>query len=181
MGLRSFDDPDGCDDFVGCEEQWVQNDEEMLPPVEPAPEPSTEQCGNDEHTAGGDAPTAVQEAILPEAEGTTQPATDAEHTPPAEPTADGEMPAMKLRRVGLAPKEVDATADGEAQLTPFQRFVSGLKVEHTEEVVTKHFWNHLTGCQVYNYLYDKLRGFYSTRVHPLRQECEEGWGSASGK
>ena len=181
MALRSLDDPDGCDDFFDCEEHWVQNDEEMLPPAEPAPEPSTEQCGNDEPTAGVEAPATVQEAILPEAEGTTQPATTAKHALPVEPTADVGMPAMKLRRVGLSPKEADAAADGEAQLTPFQRFVNGLKVEHTEEVVTKHFWNHLTGSQAYNYLYDKLRGFYATRVHPLRLECQEGWGSASGK
>jgi len=181
MGLRSLDDPDGCEDFFDCEEQWVQDDQEMLSPVEPVPEPSTEQCGNDEPTAGVDEPAAFQEAIHPEAEGTTRSAATAEHTPLTEPTADVEMPAMKLRRVGLSPKEVDATADDEAMRTPFQRFVSGLKVEHTEEVVSKHFWNCLSGCQVYCYLYDILRSFYSIRVHPLRQECETGWSSSSGK
>ena len=140
MGLRSCDDPDGCEDFFDCEDQWVQDDQELLPPDEPAPEPCMEQCGNDEPTADVDEPAAVQEAILPEAEGTTRSATTAEHTPPTEPTADVEMPAMKLRRVGMSPKDVAVIADGVAQLTPFQRFVSGLKVEHTEEVVSKHFW-----------------------------------------
>ena len=40
-----------------------------------------------------------------------------------------------------------------------------LPSDHKEEFVTRHFWSKLTGTQQYNYVYEKLRSFYVSKVH----------------
>ena len=40
-----------------------------------------------------------------------------------------------------------------------------LPSEHKEEFLTKHFWNKLNANQQYNYVYEKLRSFYVSKVH----------------
>ena len=40
-----------------------------------------------------------------------------------------------------------------------------LPSKHQEEFLTKFFWNKLTSTQQYNYVYEKLRSFYVSKVH----------------
>ena len=40
-----------------------------------------------------------------------------------------------------------------------------LPSSHKEDFITKHFWNKLTANQQYNYVYEKLRSFYVSKIH----------------
>ena len=46
-------------------------------------------------------------------------------------------------------------------------------VEHSEEFLSKHFFRKLDGQQQYNWVYERLRAFYTKQVHPrtLGKEC----------
>ena len=181
MGLACFDDPEAEEAFWECEEEEeMQGFAEMEPPFEPAPEPAASSFGCcDDSVAEDD--VSYLEALLPEAEVTVEPtATEATHLVDGS-TDLGDMPVMKLRRVGLAPNEAESTTASTVHLSPFQQWLNDLTVKHEEEVLSKHFWHKLTGTQVYNYLYDKLRGFYAKKIHALRPETGKEFALLSGR
>ena len=58
-----------------------------------------------------------------------------------------------------------------------------LPSEHKEEFISRHFWNKLTATQQYNYVYEKVRSFYVSKVYEnnlkgeARDECMQLAGS----
>ena len=180
MGLACFDDPEA-DVFFECEEedQDLRGFDSIMPPEEPEPESAT-ASGDPGDNSFGAVDVEYLEALLPEADDTVEPTATESSSSVAGCAGHEGMPAMKLRRIGLASTEAESTTASEIPLSSFQVWLTQLQVEHTEEVVTKHFWNTLSGTQVYNYLYDKLRGFYCMKVHPVRPETKEEFQKLSG-
>ena len=177
MGLSCFDDPEADDQFFDCEEDW-EEDEPMLPPEEPAPEPlAAADDGNLDPLDDRE----YLEALLPEADQPGEPTAAGNVSAREEPPCLADMPAMKLRRLSMVPNESESTTVSTGSPTAFQEWLGMVSVEHTEEVVSKQFWKELTGTQVYNYLYDKLRSFYALKLHHRRPEVGDSFLQKSGK
>ena len=190
---------DGCRALWDCSEDEAQFEDEesiefaeMLPAAEQwFPDVTPETLAPDDPAAGQGGemcmPMESEDAASPTTPELPSPASDEEPEPaagvpePVEPTAgmlrflEPPVKRFRLRAKTSVPADV---------CLPIQSSHQQLRLPtaHSEEFLSKHFWAKLNTMQQYNYVYEKLRGFYVSKVHEgtLHGEAHARWSKLAG-
>ena len=189
---------DGCRALWDCSEDEAQFEDEesiefaeMLPAEQWFPDETSETLAPDDPDAGQGGETCLpmesEDAASPTTPELSSPASDEEPEPiagvpePVEPTADRlRLPAQPVKRFRLRVK----TSLPREVCLPIKSSHQQLRLPTacSEEFLTKHFWSKLNAMQQYNYVYEKLRGFYVSKVHEgtLHGEAHARWSKMAG-
>ena len=169
-------------------EPWERAEEEELAGFSSVAAEHEFWCPDDGHTAGNDEPTAVndepcaREVKLPLAPATPAGAEQQAETPGSSskkrscegaerPTAAATPGA--LIPAAEPPKRIRYRAKTPAPPEVGPTLVLTLPEDYTEEFVSKKVWYGMTVSASYNYVYEKIRGFYVRAVHEKRLRTEE--------
>ena len=156
--------------------------EELFPEVPAADVPMTP-----EPTAGVPPLVSTDSSDVPTPGAPELPVTssESEPEPPADPK-EAEPTACQRRLFEAPPKLKRLRAKTKVSTVVCPPVVPIVNLQfpssHKEEFLSKHFWGKLTAGQQYNYVYEKLRGFYVSKVHEgtLRDEALETWSKLVG-
>ena len=167
---------DCSEDEFQIEDEWdLEPTAEMLPVEEELDPEATLQSPaipvSFAVKADGMPPQELDDAVSLTSPELPHPDSDDEVEPPADNPQSSTQGCDKLRLIAPPPVKrlrlfVKTSVPKEVCPPPPKPSAQlELPSQHKEEFVTRYFWNKLSATQQYNYVYEKLRSFYVSKVH----------------